>query len=105
MRNYHETNGDTFLTASAAASSVHLLNLMMDIVIVGSGTSCVGGKVLVLTVAERNFLCCSLPFFNPFFLFLITSGLRVVLFCGDGGGGVVFFTSHWLSPLTIDLEN
>jgi len=63
MRNYHETNGDTFLTASAAASSVHLLNLMMDIVIVGSGTSCVGGKVLVLTVAERNI------FFVAVFLF------------------------------------
>jgi len=67
MRNYHETNGDTFLTASAAASSVHLLNLMMDIVIVGSGTSCVGGKVLVLTVAERNI------FFVAVFLFLIPS--------------------------------
>ena len=63
MRNYHETNGDTFLTASAAASSVHLLNLMMDIVIVGSGTSCVGGKVLVLTAAERNI------FFVAVFLF------------------------------------
>ena len=104
MRNYHETNGDTFLTASAAASSVHLLNLMMDIVIVGSGTSCVGGKVLVNS-SRTKFSLLQSSFFNPFFLFLITSGLRVVLFCGDGGGGVVFFTSHWLSPLTIDLEN
>ena len=68
MRNYHETNGDTFLTASAAASSVHLLNLMMiDIVIVGSGTSCVGGKVLVKSSRTKFFLClCSLPFI-PFF--------------------------------------